>query len=354
MSAILVVVDERERFETAIASNPDDDAAYLVYSDWLQQRGDPRGELIMLQHRGHQAAANDLLSRHSNYFYGTLSSRPSLLDATWHLGFLRACRFALDGDRGPGHEQRALAALETLLVLPSARFLRDLSIGIMNVPYNNYDGAIEVLARHDLGSLERLALGDGIEHSTATATDAFTTEIGRTRPLYAAAPNLTTLILRSTEHLDLDGIELPRLSELRVSGGGRWLHTLLRVPLPELHTLELTDSFLVEDDAAWNALLSGASFPKLRHLAIGVQSYWTGRVGSLIANAPVLRQLHTLDLSETILVEADLDAILAYAGAFSHLEKLDLGSVWSVLNEEDAKALHRLCARVDLRSPSPG
>ncbi|MGN6110502.1 MAG: TIGR02996 domain-containing protein [Kofleriaceae bacterium] len=33
----------------AIAENPDDEAAWLVYADWLQQRGDPRGELVQLE-----------------------------------------------------------------------------------------------------------------------------------------------------------------------------------------------------------------------------------------------------------------------------------------------------------------
>jgi uncharacterized protein (TIGR02996 family) len=95
-------VDEKHRFEAAIAASPDDEAAYLVYADWLQQRGDPRGELIVLQHRGQDDAARGLLQRHAEHFYGGLSARPSLLDVTWHLGFFRACRFSLDDDRGPG------------------------------------------------------------------------------------------------------------------------------------------------------------------------------------------------------------------------------------------------------------
>ena len=36
--------------EAAIAAAPDEIEPYLVYADWLQSRGDPRGELITLQH----------------------------------------------------------------------------------------------------------------------------------------------------------------------------------------------------------------------------------------------------------------------------------------------------------------
>src|SRR5262245_23756427 len=36
--------------EAAIAAAPDDPMPCLVYADWLQERGDPRGELIALEH----------------------------------------------------------------------------------------------------------------------------------------------------------------------------------------------------------------------------------------------------------------------------------------------------------------
>lgn len=35
--------------EGAIAADPGDPNAYLVYADWLQARGDPLGELIVVQ-----------------------------------------------------------------------------------------------------------------------------------------------------------------------------------------------------------------------------------------------------------------------------------------------------------------
>jgi len=38
-----------ERFLQAIIENPDDDAPRLVYADWLEERGDPRGEFIRVQ-----------------------------------------------------------------------------------------------------------------------------------------------------------------------------------------------------------------------------------------------------------------------------------------------------------------
>jgi uncharacterized protein (TIGR02996 family) len=42
-------MDDERRLIDAIVAAPEDDAPRIVYADWLQQRGDPRGELIQLQ-----------------------------------------------------------------------------------------------------------------------------------------------------------------------------------------------------------------------------------------------------------------------------------------------------------------
>jgi uncharacterized protein (TIGR02996 family) len=47
--------ERRAAIEAAIDDDPDDARAYAVYGDWLQEQGDPRGELIALQ----QAAEED-------------------------------------------------------------------------------------------------------------------------------------------------------------------------------------------------------------------------------------------------------------------------------------------------------
>src|SRR5580704_11727592 len=36
-------------FLQAILDDPDDDAPRLIYADWLEERGDPRGEFIRVQ-----------------------------------------------------------------------------------------------------------------------------------------------------------------------------------------------------------------------------------------------------------------------------------------------------------------
>jgi uncharacterized protein (TIGR02996 family) len=334
-----------EALEQAIARDPDDVASCLVYADWLQQRGDLRGELIMLQHRGETDAANALLRVHAKHFFGGLTERLGLVDVTWHLGFLRSCRFSLHADHGAGHEQRTLDALDVLLALPIARCIRELSIGVMNVPYNNYQRAIEVLARHDLGAVRRLALGENIDFPR----EVLAIEVGRLAPVFAAAPNLRSLVIRSTaEDVDLTGIDRLPLTELCVQGcRDTTVATILQAPLPDLVTLELEGSLRLAD-AGWRPLLDAARVPALRHLKLRVYTALADRAGALIANAPLLTQLRTLDLSETLMGEADIDAMLAHAPAFAHLERLHIGMLPFVLEPERATAVAALCPRVDL------
>jgi uncharacterized protein (TIGR02996 family) len=68
-------------FLRAIAEQPDDDAPRLVYADWLQEQGDPRGEFIALQFRRlregslpekDEAREAALLSKHRRDWLGPL------------------------------------------------------------------------------------------------------------------------------------------------------------------------------------------------------------------------------------------------------------------------------------------
>ena len=60
----------------AIYANPDDDAPRLVYADWLQERGDPRGEFIAMQlsSKRDPAAENALVKKHKKAWLGPLAS----------------------------------------------------------------------------------------------------------------------------------------------------------------------------------------------------------------------------------------------------------------------------------------
>ncbi|MCW5804236.1 MAG: TIGR02996 domain-containing protein [Deltaproteobacteria bacterium] len=83
--------------EAAITHAPEEPGGYLVYADWLQQRGEPRGELIVLQHalatggrdaelRQREAA---LLDEHPDRLRGPLALAGGAR-VDWWCGFVRA------------------------------------------------------------------------------------------------------------------------------------------------------------------------------------------------------------------------------------------------------------------------
>jgi uncharacterized protein (TIGR02996 family) len=61
-------MDERQYFLDAIIADPDDDMPRLIYADWLEEHGDPRGEFIRIQCQRNQLtpsspARHDLLKQ---------------------------------------------------------------------------------------------------------------------------------------------------------------------------------------------------------------------------------------------------------------------------------------------------
>jgi uncharacterized protein (TIGR02996 family) len=81
----------------AVEQQPHAPEPALVYADALLARGDPRGELIMLQHHGARAEADALLARCDLALTGGLGRLSSaIIELDWQRGFVRKARFVLD------------------------------------------------------------------------------------------------------------------------------------------------------------------------------------------------------------------------------------------------------------------
>ena len=197
-----IVYDARNpELEHAIVANPEADEAYLIYGDWLQQQGDPRGELIARQSA---AAANptDLalaalvksrLRVHRDYFYGSIRPQAGQV-VTFKWGFIHSIK--LRAVR-PG-------SLEEILTNASARFVVSIEIDD---------------DRQELISESLRVIGE--------------------------VPTLRMLVLVGNVWLrDLDAIG-PRLSSLRrltldtKLSIGTCLDTLIATPFPHLESLVL-------------------------------------------------------------------------------------------------------------------
>jgi len=85
-----------------IYAAPDDDQARMVYADWLQERGEPRGELIALQlartggerpSKARRDRESQLLAEHATRWIGPLAKQVTKKSLVFERGFLAACAF---------------------------------------------------------------------------------------------------------------------------------------------------------------------------------------------------------------------------------------------------------------------
>jgi uncharacterized protein (TIGR02996 family) len=116
--------------EREIETHPDDPEPYLILADMLQSEGDPRGRLILLQHRTNdhpddRGAADELTqlwAEHEARLLGSLCHVRSTVEISWALGYVHALRL-----EAPTIE-RLVDDLELALGSPSLRFVRSVEL----------------------------------------------------------------------------------------------------------------------------------------------------------------------------------------------------------------------------------
>jgi len=200
------VLATKADFETAILENPDDDAPYLVYADWLMAQGDPRGELIVMQHDADEAegkrktalrkAAAAHFEAHAATFLGPLQAFTNgTYKAVWRYGYVRRLELQWnDNGRWP-HTKQAFDELTAVLRHPSYEFIIELQLGPISDRYydEQFQETIDLLA--DLrrpAALRTLDLGIyGYQHVD--------TGFGELSELVAALPRLKRIRLRERQ-----------------------------------------------------------------------------------------------------------------------------------------------------------
>lgn len=163
------------------------------------------------------------------------------------------------------------------------------------------DEVVEALvsARAQLPALRALFVGD----ITAEENEVSWIVQGDLSPLLAAYGDLTHLGVRGGAGLSLGQMDLPELQLLILQSGGleaEVVREVMRARLPRLEHLEL---FLGWESYGGTTrpedlvpLLDGTRFPALKYLGLK-NGEFQDEVAQLIADAPVLDRLDTLDLS---------------------------------------------------------
>ena len=119
--------------ETLMVENPDADDAILVYGDWLAERGDPRGNVILLyREMGGESdpqryvelkkRAEEIVSTNMGSFFGRFSDYCDNVRIRWRLGYFDDVRV-----RTRGGVAMALT-LGTMMEAPAAMMTRVLTL----------------------------------------------------------------------------------------------------------------------------------------------------------------------------------------------------------------------------------
>jgi uncharacterized protein (TIGR02996 family) len=346
--------------EAAILRAPDEADGYLVYGDWLQSQGDPRGELIALQHaqlraKGAKAPAlkrqvSKLLQTHQDSLLGEdLASLigGGMLTVEWYLGFIRRARLGADPE-GEEAEIDVREGLQKLLAHPSARFLQVLTLGLAdNDGENEYGDHIKVIAKAAPGALHTLFIGD---FEYPDESEISWAELGNVAPLYKALPQLRSLQLRGAG-LGLGTIDLPELREFTVETGGLPLAAVKSITTAKWPKLErLTVWFGSRhygargNEKTLEPLLEARGLPKLEHLGL-CNAEFTDALCAVLPKSKVLKQLRTLDLSRGCMTDEGAAVLAAHAHAFKHLEHIDVAE--NLLSSQGTKLLAKLGPAVD-------
>lgn len=317
--------DSGASLEAAIDDDPDDPAAYSVYGDWLQRRGDPRGELIALSLAAEAQRAADprrkppagaalgkLLKKHAAALLGPLArhvAEPVDLTApplVWRHGFIARAELAAAPDRP------IAPIVADLLRHPSGRFLREL------VAKSDGEGPaiLELLAAAAPRSLRELDLQGLVDLG----------DLGDLGDLRERLARLHRLGL-TARRFELGELHLPALRRARFAAAelsGSAVAAIARAPFPVLERLELRFGGSGADLATFEdlrPLLRRSDMPALTHLKLRRAPYAGSIVRELVA-APLARQLVVLDLSHGSFNPADIDVLVRHKEHFAQLREL--------------------------------
>ncbi len=320
--------------EAGIVANPDDVSQFLVYGDWLEAKGDPRGELVSVQaallkkasDKKLKAREKELLERHKRHFLGDVMEIENAAEAlrfTWHLGFLQSVMIGAKEDSGDDID--AEGAVRGILTLPSAKFLRELKVGLFDTEDGqpDYGKFLKAMAKAGLPRTLRKLDFDIGDFQISWAT------LGNVSPLYPQLANLEELRIE-TGKVELGNIKLPNLQRFEIVTGGFTrgnMKSVSSASWPKLHTLTLYfgskhygGNCTIAD---LQTVLSGKGLGKLKHLTL-CNAEFEDDIAKAVVSAKIVRQLETLDLSRGTMTDAGAEALIAGAAKLSHLKSLDV------------------------------
>jgi uncharacterized protein (TIGR02996 family) len=340
--------------EERILEDLDDPKAWLVYGDWLQTAGDPRGELVTLQtmleapHHDRLRMlrrVDEMMEKYAAELLGPLRRYPRTLDGkrlpthTLKRGFIHSLRIGYDSYVEPMQDGRRVDMPERLaeiLAHPSAALVQEITLGIFNDQiWDEKKGSSQVyekltqrIADAKPRALRRLTIGD---FDFPDDTELSWTYIGSIEHLWYACPRLEKLHVQGAE-IQLGIVNAPNLKELSIRTGGLSRMNLQRLANASFPNLESLEIWFGDSDYGASGTIEdirpildddGAKLPKLARLGLK-NAEFADAIASEIGKSKILPRLSHLDLSMGVMSDEGARALTKHPTAFQHLQALNL------------------------------
>jgi len=333
------------KLEAPIFADPGDLDAWAVYGDWLQEEGDPRGELISLEveaQRGNGSPAtqkriDEIYAEHKNGWLGKKLVEAiemqvdgeEVLEIEWKFGFFH--KLTVRGNYDYGGEMSPAEMFRELLKLESFRFVEEIEFGCIDLEgETDFDEVMLPLSKvGKLPSIRRLTVGE-YDYEDQEITWV---KVGNCGRLWPVLPNLQYFKTRGGG-ISLGKLEHDKLEELVLETAGLPKDAVKSLAAAKLPSLTELDAWLGNEERSeehgehgdiddLKPLLTGAGVPKLKHLRLKNCDYQDD-IAVALATAPIVAQLETLDLSMGVMADAGARAIIEHSGHFAHLSRIDL------------------------------
>ncbi len=202
-----------------------------------------------------------------------------------------------------------------LVAKPESKELESLIIGDWGGSYENDSSTVVealVQSKDAFPKLRKLFIGD-MDSEECEVSWIMQSDLA---PLLTAFPELTSLTIQGSTDLSLKPARHEKLEELVIICGGLGksvLDSIAQAHFPRLKKLEL---YLGVDNYGFDGTLEDVLqvaqpglFPELTYLGLK-DSEIQDEIAAALADAPILDQLHTLDLSMGTLTDAGAEALL--------------------------------------------
>ncbi|OMD42498.1 STM4015 family protein [Paenibacillus odorifer] len=212
--------------------------------------------------------------------------------------------------------QRICTEIEKLSSSSESSSLTSLIIGDWGQAYENgSEEVVEALVTHSASfpALRKLFIG---EMSSEECEISWITQSDLS-PLLPAFPELLSLTIQGGNELSLSELKHDKLEELIIISGGLGTTVLEHIATSQLPNLRKLELYLGVEDYGFDGsladllpLIEVGTFPKLTYLGLK-NSQIQDEIAGALADAPILDQLDTLDLSLGTLSDEGAELLLA-------------------------------------------